>query len=62
MVVLEIADDGKGLDPREEARARDEGHVGVSIPREPVHDAGGRLDLEPGAAGGTVMRVEVPVP
>lgn len=61
-VVLEVADDGRGLDLEQEARARDEGHVGVSILRELVHDAGGRLDLGPGAAGGTVMRVEVPVP
>ncbi len=60
--VLEVADDGRGIGPSDESSAREDGHVGVAILRELVRDAGGRLDLEPGPQGGTVMRVEVPVP
>lgn len=60
--VLEVADDGRGIGTDDESRARAEGHVGVSILRELVQDAGGRLDLGPAPAGGTVMRVEVPAP
>jgi signal transduction histidine kinase len=60
--VLEVADDGRGVAPEDETVARAGGHVGVSILRELVQDAGGRLDLGRGPAGGHVMRVEVPVP
>jgi len=58
--VLEVADDGRGLAAGDESRAREAGHVGLQILRELVRDAGGTLELAPGAAGGTVMRVEVP--
>lgn len=58
--VLEVADDGRGVAAGAEDRARDDGHVGLQILRELVRDAGGTLELAPGAGGGTVMRVEVP--
>lgn len=58
--VLEVADDGRGIEPGDAARARDEGHVGLQILEELVRDAGGTLALLPGDGGGTVMRVEVP--
>jgi two-component system NarL family sensor kinase len=60
--VLEVADDGRGIGGDDEARARDDGHVGIAILRELVQHAGGRLDLGPAPGGGTVMRVEVPAP
>ena len=60
--VLEVTDDGRGIDPDDGKRARERGHVGVAILRELVQDAGGRLDLGPGEPGGTVLRVEVPIP
>jgi signal transduction histidine kinase len=58
--ILEVADDGRGIDPQDEARAREGSHMGLQLLRELVHDAGGTLDLRPGDAGGTVMHVEVP--
>ena len=60
--VLEVADDGRGVDAQEATRAREQGHVGLSILEELVRDAGGTLDLRGRDGGGTVMRVEVPAP
>jgi signal transduction histidine kinase len=58
--VLEVADDGRGVDEGEVTRARGEGHMGLQILDELVRDAGGTLAIAPGDDGGTVVRVEVP--
>jgi len=58
--VLEVADDGRGIEPDDAARARDEGHVGLQILEELTRDAGGTLALLPRDGGGTVVHVEVP--
>ncbi len=58
--VLEAADDGRGIEPDDTARARDEDHVGLQILEDLVRDSGGALTLLPRNGGGTVMRVEVP--
>jgi signal transduction histidine kinase len=60
--VLEVVDDGRGLDPGRMAQARQEGHVGLEILGDLVADGGGRLSVEPGPERGTVVRVEVPIP
>ena len=60
--VLEVVDDGRGLDPERMAQARQEGHVGLEILGDLVADGGGRLSVEPGPERGTVVRVEVPIP
>jgi two-component system NarL family sensor kinase len=59
--VLEVVDDGRGLDPERVAAARQEGHVGLAILGDLVTDGGGRLDVGPGPERGTVVRVEVPI-
>jgi two-component system NarL family sensor kinase len=58
--VLEVADDGRGIEPDEASRARQAGHVGLQILEDLVRDAGGSLALLSRDGGGTVMRVEVP--
>jgi two-component system NarL family sensor kinase len=60
--VLEVADDGRGIDADRVERARQEGHVGLAILGDLVADGGGRLSVDPGAERGTVVRVEVPIP
>ena len=61
LAVLEVEDDGRGIDPERAEQARGEGHVGLSILEDLVADAGGRLLVRPGATAGTVVRVEVPI-
>jgi signal transduction histidine kinase len=53
---LGIEDDGKGFDP---ARTRGLGLVGMN---ERVTQLGGRLQVESSTAGGTHLRVELPLP
>ena len=59
--VLEVEDDGRGIEPERVDRARQEGHVGLSILSDLVADGGGRLSVHPRSSG-TVVRVEVPIP
>ncbi|HET6714803.1 MAG TPA: ATP-binding protein [Actinomycetota bacterium] len=61
LAVLEVEDDGRGIDPERVEQARGEGHVGLSILEDLVADAGGRLLVRPGGTAGTVVRVEVPI-
>ena len=60
-VVLEVRDDGVGLDDDRRA-AQQNGHVGLRLLGELVTDAGGLLDVTSASGDGTVLRVEVPVP
>ena len=60
--VLEVADDGRGVEPDRLERAKGEGHVGLAILADIVRDGGGVLTVRPGEPAGTVVRVEVPVP
>jgi signal transduction histidine kinase len=61
IAVLEVEDDGRGIEPERVEQARGEGHVGLSILEDLVADAGGRLLVRPGETGGTVVRVQVPI-
>jgi signal transduction histidine kinase len=56
--VLEVADDGRGLDQVDDSS--DGTHVGLQILRDLVGDAGGTLTAASAPQGGTVVRVEVP--
>lgn len=60
--VLEVVDDGRGVDPELEARARGEGHMGLAILADLVADQEGRLSVGPAKPSGTVVRVQVPIP
>ena len=60
LVVLTVTDDGAGLDEGRLERARDEGHVGLSILMDLARSAGGALRVARGDRGGTVVTMEVP--
>lgn len=59
--VLEITDDGIGIDTADTTRAVQAGHVGLAIVRRRAEDAGGRFAIETRRDGGTRSRVVVPV-
>ncbi|MEZ5100404.1 MAG: ATP-binding protein [Thermoleophilia bacterium] len=59
-VVLEVADDGRGIDPAAVALAPAGGHVGLASCRERAEALDGTLEWHPRAGGGTVVRVAVP--
>jgi signal transduction histidine kinase len=61
LAVIEVEDDGVGVDD-EHARLRAEGgHVGLRTLEGLVRDAGGTLDLKRVEPRGTVLRVQVPL-
>ena len=59
-LVLEISDDGVGIDTAEADRAVQAGHVGLAMVRRRVEDAGGQLDIATRPDGGTHSRVVLP--
>ncbi|MDP9302371.1 MAG: histidine kinase [Actinomycetota bacterium] len=59
--VLEVRDDGRGLNEANLDRARADGHVGLQILRDVIRDSDGDLSLAPVDSGGTVLRAEVPI-
>jgi signal transduction histidine kinase len=58
-IVLEVADDGIGIDPIASGRAVRAGHLGLAAVRRRVEDAGGRFEMAIGPDGGTRSRVSV---
>jgi two-component system, NarL family, sensor kinase len=60
-VVLEVADDGRGLDRRLASAAVATGHLGLASCKERVDAAGGRLELLDRPGGGTLVRARLPV-
>jgi signal transduction histidine kinase len=60
-VVLEINDDGVGIDTEDAGRAVQAGHLGLAMVRRRVEDAGGTLDITTRSDGGTRSRVTLPL-
>jgi len=60
-IVLEVNDDGVGIDSADSSRAVQAGHVGLAMVRRRVEDSGGRFEIETRADGGTRSRVVLPV-
>jgi len=58
--VLEVTDDGRGVDPTTTGVGRTDGHMGLQILHDLIQNAGGTLTLSPADGGGSVLRVEVP--
>ena len=57
-MVLEVVDDGKGIDPEQIAdRAASLGLLGM---RERAHQWDGEVIVQPGACGGTILTVRIP--
>jgi signal transduction histidine kinase len=60
-IVLEVNDDGVGIDSSDAGRAVQAGHVGLAMVRRRVEDSGGRFEIETRPDGGTRSRVVLPV-
>ena len=61
-VVLEVADDGRGIEPGRLAEAPRHGHIGLASLTERVEAIGGVLQIESASSGGTTVRVRLPPP
>ena len=60
-IVLEVNDDGVGIDTADTGRAVQAGHIGLAMVRRRVEDRGGRFEIETRADGGTRSRITLPV-
>jgi two-component system, NarL family, sensor kinase len=59
-IVLEVDDDGVGIDDAASRRAVQAGHLGLAMVRRRVEDVGGTLDIATRSDGGTYSRVVLP--
>jgi PAS domain S-box-containing protein len=60
-VLLEVSDDGRGLDPHAVASAPMHGHIGLASLTQRVEAVGGTLDLSGGDGGGTTVVARLPI-
>jgi signal transduction histidine kinase len=60
-IVLEVSDDGMGIDTGGSDRAVRAGHLGLAVVRRRVQDAGGTFEIATRADGGTRSRVVLPL-
>lgn len=60
-IVLEVNDDGIGIDTSDAGRAVKSGHLGLAMVRRRVEDAGGQFEIETRADGGTRSSVILPL-
>jgi signal transduction histidine kinase len=60
-IVIEVSDDGVGIDTAEADRTVQAGHVGLAMVRRRMEDAGGLLEIATRSDGGTRSRIAVPV-
>ena len=56
-LLVRVTDDGQGFTSEDQ---REDGHLGVVLLADSVRDAGGHLDLRPGAESGTVLEARFP--
>jgi signal transduction histidine kinase len=59
-VRAEISDDGHGFDVAVLADRAEQGHLGLTLIRDLVEEAGGRFEVDSRPSGGTTISVEVP--
>jgi two-component system, NarL family, sensor kinase len=59
-VVMEVQDDGRGFDPALLDKRSREGHFGLTLLRDLIAEAGGRLDVHSAPHEGTTVRVALP--
>jgi two-component system NarL family sensor kinase len=60
-VVLEVADDGRGIAEGRERQALLDGHIGLAAVRERVAALGGVLSVASSPDNGTIVRVAIPL-
>ena len=58
--MLEVDDDGVGIDDAASRRAVQAGHLGLAMVRRRVEDVGGSLEIATRVDGGTHSRVVLP--
>jgi signal transduction histidine kinase len=56
-LLVRVTDDGQGFSSVDQ---KEDGHLGVTLLADSVRDAGGHLDLRPGADSGTVLEARFP--
>lgn len=61
-VVLEVVDDGRGIEPGRAERALAEGHIGLASVAQRLEGEGGSLELEGRPGEGTTARARLPAP
>jgi two-component system NarL family sensor kinase len=61
-LVLEVSDDGGGIDPAHVSEAVARGHIGLASAAQRVEVLGGRFELLGRPGGGTLVRAAIPVP
>jgi two-component system NarL family sensor kinase len=59
-LLLEVADDGRGMAPDRPDEALRDGHIGLASARERVDAIGGQLEVDSPAGAGTRVRVAIP--
>ena len=59
-IVLEVSDDGRGIDPRSRAAALIEGHIGLASITERTEAIGGTVAISGAPGKGTSVRVALP--
>jgi signal transduction histidine kinase len=57
---LTVTDDGRGFAPGEREQRREQGHVGLALLEDLVHQQGGRLEIHSQPGRGTTVELEVP--
>jgi two-component system, NarL family, sensor kinase len=60
-LILDVADDGRGIDRDQARTALAQGHLGLATSAERVEAAGGRLELLDRPGGGTIARATLPL-
>ena len=61
-ILLEVSDDGIGIDASDSDRAVRAGHIGLAVVRRRVQDAGGTFEIATRDDGGTSSRAVLPHP
>jgi two-component system, NarL family, sensor kinase len=59
LATLVVADDGRGFDPAAAEAVQRQGHVGLRVLGDLVHDAGGELTIDSTPGEGTRVRAQV---
>jgi len=59
-VVLEVTDDGRGVDPLKARLALGHGHIGLASAAQRIEALDGRFELTGRPGGGTIARAVIP--
>lgn len=60
-ILMDVTDDGRGMDEADRRAALDKGHIGLASSRERVEALGGKLEIDSSRGLGTRIRTTIPV-